>query len=374
MTRDEALELLPLLAGGELDEVTAAAAQRAAEEDPTLMAELESYRALDAALTTAYAPEASAPETVALAVAEPARPQRVVVRRRCPYCHDAIQAEALVVCAACATPHHAPCFEANEGCSLLGCGSQASIAASGPASVVCGGCARSTPQGAPFCAWCGAGLEVEAAPRHARPREEAPFEWRRYAAAAALLVASTFGVGGLFGAQQAALLDGAAESAREQRSEREREAAEQLVRETLTLQDAYRRERGVWARSFEELRGLRPRSGRREDDPVAMRWQRVEAALATLHRRFVVELRSAAEADGRGLPPGARAPVAAHSIAFRAKAPGDLSFVVDDGQRVHAVRGAFTVDPVSLEVHDAAGAVAKDTPLADWRSLWWNLR
>jgi hypothetical protein len=373
VTRDEALDLLPLLAGGELDEVTAAAAQRAAEEDPTLMAELESYRALDAALTTAYAPEPTA-----LAVAEPARPQllapSVVVRRRCPYCHDAIEAEALVVCAACATPHHAPCFEANEGCSLLGCGSHASIAASGPASVVCSGCSKHTPQGAPFCAWCGAEVEEQAArPRHARAREEAPVDWRRYAAAAALLLASTFGVGGMFGVQQAEVLERSLVTFQDMERQRSERAAERLIETLLALQEAHRARKGTYARSLDELRRLtRPWGAPRAPkvDPAVALVQRMESSWAETRRHHELSLLVATlPGDGTVNPQNYR-------VILRARSPEDSSFVSGGGRSIgeelQTLRGSFEVDPSTLEVRAPEGTVTRKVALAvpDWRTTW----
>ncbi len=370
MTRDEALDLLPLLAGGELDEVTAAAAQRAAEEDPTLMAELESYRALDAALITAYAPDGAAPPATAhaLALAEPQAPRLVVVRRRCPYCHDAIEAEALVVCAACATPHHAPCFEANEGCSLLGCGSGASIAASGPASVVCAGCARSTPQGAPFCAWCGADVAVDATPRHARPREEAPFDWRRYAAAAALLVASTFGVGGMFGVQQGQVLGASLMAYENSQTLNAERSGVQFIEAVLALQQVHLRERGEYARSPSELLELRPEHGpgARPDDEVTPFVRRLAMAWPEVRMHFKVELLRTPTLAGRG--PHHCVVLKAHE---RARSAVEGGYFADSAR--HAVfrsSGPFEIDPETFALKaDPASRITdvKDAYIIDWR-------
>jgi hypothetical protein len=42
---------------------------------------------------------------------------------RCPYCHDHLPQEALVVhCAGCDAPYHPSCFEEGDGCSIPGCG------------------------------------------------------------------------------------------------------------------------------------------------------------------------------------------------------------------------------------------------------------
>jgi hypothetical protein len=41
---------------------------------------------------------------------------------RCPFCHDALGAKAVVVrCDACAAPHHPTCFEEGGGCAIAGC-------------------------------------------------------------------------------------------------------------------------------------------------------------------------------------------------------------------------------------------------------------
>lgn len=41
---------------------------------------------------------------------------------RCPFCHDAIAPEAVVVnCASCDAPHHPTCFEEGHGCAIAGC-------------------------------------------------------------------------------------------------------------------------------------------------------------------------------------------------------------------------------------------------------------
>lgn len=41
---------------------------------------------------------------------------------RCPYCGDAIQPnETVRICSSCQTPHHRDCWDANKGCTTLGC-------------------------------------------------------------------------------------------------------------------------------------------------------------------------------------------------------------------------------------------------------------
>lgn len=201
MTRDEVLELLPLYAGGDLDDDAREAVRLALEADASLADEARAWEDLDGLLARGLAPdEARAPA--------PPSP-RITVRRRCPFCHDALQAGAIALCAACATPHHAACFAQHHGCSLLGCGGTRAVEVGGAESVVCAGCERHTPAGAPFCAWCGAPTRDDLRPRHEAPPAAAPPAWspRRYLAAAALLLASTFGMGGFFGLQQLKLLE-----------------------------------------------------------------------------------------------------------------------------------------------------------------------
>ena len=41
---------------------------------------------------------------------------------RCPFCHDDVPQDALAAkCGACATVHHATCFDEQKGCSIAGC-------------------------------------------------------------------------------------------------------------------------------------------------------------------------------------------------------------------------------------------------------------
>jgi hypothetical protein len=45
-----------------------------------------------------------------------------IVAASCPYCRAPIEAdEESVVCADCATPHHADCYAENGGCTVFGC-------------------------------------------------------------------------------------------------------------------------------------------------------------------------------------------------------------------------------------------------------------
>lgn len=64
------------------------------------------------------APEAAAP-TIKL---EPS----AAAGLRCPFCHDALAPEGVVVhCASCDAPHHPTCFEEGDGCSIAGCAQRA---------------------------------------------------------------------------------------------------------------------------------------------------------------------------------------------------------------------------------------------------------
>lgn len=240
MTRDEVLELLPLYAGGDLDDDAREAVRLALEADASLADEARAWEDLDGLLARGLAPdEARAPA--------PPSP-RITVRRRCPFCHDALQAGAIALCAACATPHHAACFAQHHGCSLLGCGGTRAVEVGGAESVVCAGCERHTPAGAPFCAWCGAPTRDDLRPRHEAPPAAAPPAWspRRYLAAAALLLASTFGMGGFFGLQQLKLIEALESTATqlqttgERLREREAEAdVVQLLEAVLVAQRLY---------------------------------------------------------------------------------------------------------------------------------------
>lgn len=247
MTREQALDLLPLLAGGDLQPEQATAVREWLEWDPALAAEAASFDRLEAKLQAALAPAApAAPASDEPPAPDPGeQPLRreaapvVTVRRRCPYCHDAVEAAALVVCGSCATPHHGQCFEQNGGCSLLGCGGTSSIAAGGPASVVCSACSRHTPADAPFCAWCGTAA-AKGTPLHVRPAAvAAPYDWRRYAAAAALLLASSLGVGGAFGWQQALVVDNGRIQLQLRDLELAELSAQKLVTELCQLQEAH---------------------------------------------------------------------------------------------------------------------------------------
>lgn len=289
MTREQALDLLPLLAGGDLEPEQTTAVREWLEWDPALAAEAATFDRLEAKLQAALAPgapgavaKAGAPATEAAPAPEAA--PVVTVRRRCPYCHDAVDAAALVVCGSCATPHHGQCFEQNGGCSLLGCGGTSSIAAAGPASTVCGGCSKHTPADAPFCAWCGTTVAKDGAPAplHARPAAAAaPYDWRRYAAAAALLLACSLGVGGAFGWQQALVVENGRVQLQATQLQVAELAAQRLVAELCLDQQAH-------ISTF--IRGRRLRPGRSDVLDVERYLTGVDELLATVEARRRREL------------------------------------------------------------------------------------
>ncbi|RMG10812.1 MAG: hypothetical protein D6731_16800 [Planctomycetota bacterium] len=291
MTRDEALELLPLFACDELAPGEREAVRTAIAGDAEAEELLRSFRRLDGWLAEAFpAPAAPAwladPNTAsaprAPAAAEPDAPgdprrsggfasefaadadpepstaepsaagaPAPLVRRRCPYCHDALGTACVVFCTGCATPHHADCFSENHGCALLGCGGTASVGTREAASRLCGSCQGHTPARAPFCAWCGAALgEGEGAePRHHRApaAERAPRgldlgTLRNYLAAAALLLACGLGVGALFGRRERPVLEAMRQQGWQLLRLRWEEQARQNLQEVLRAQRRYARE------------------------------------------------------------------------------------------------------------------------------------
>ncbi|MBX3468892.1 MAG: hypothetical protein KF878_18635 [Planctomycetes bacterium] len=282
MTRDEVLDLLPLYAGGDLDDGDREAVRAALEADPSLADEARAWADLDGLLARGLTPDEAPDEA-----SEPApAPPRITVRRRCPFCHDALQAGSIALCAACATPHHAACFAQHHGCSLLGCGGTRAVEVGGAESVVCAGCERHTPAGAPFCAWCGAPARDDLRPRHEAPPAAPPPAWspRRYLAAAALLLASTFGMGGFFGLQQLKLLEALEttgtrlQSVDERLRARDAEALMPQVLEAVHLaQDLLRKGRlgdggGELAPDLAALVKATERSGIRELAPLHQDW------------------------------------------------------------------------------------------------------
>lgn len=248
LTRDELRELLPLYAGSDLEPELRLRVEAALQADPALRAELAPWTALEGLLHQALvpAPGAEAP--------------RAAARVQCPVCKDALfragQAPEggvpAVVCARCATPHHAGCFAQHGQCAVLGCGSARALGEAGAIALrPCGHCARETAAEAPFCAWCGAPQEAPA-PAPAQTKEAPAPESallpapaarpRRLLAAAALLLLCGLSLGALLGVQQRALLEAVArESARVQLLESARELPG-LLRELQAAQRAYRDE------------------------------------------------------------------------------------------------------------------------------------
>jgi hypothetical protein len=157
LSLEAARELLPLHAGGDLAPHQRERVQEALEAHPQLEAELEPFQALETMVGTAFAEEASE-ERPALRV-----------KVQCPFCHDALASAPRVLCADCATPHHDACFAQNAGCSLLGCEGTRSVAAEQRPLRVCAECEQQTPADAPFCAYCGHAQALEdPAPRSSR--------------------------------------------------------------------------------------------------------------------------------------------------------------------------------------------------------------
>jgi hypothetical protein len=150
MTPEEALDLLPLLAAGELDAQESADVRAALDGRPDVADELARWVELDGLLERSLAPSKLASV-------------------RCPFCRDGIATAERILCADCLTPHHASCFAENEGCSLLGCHGTRAVA-SERASVLCGACRRDAPDGARWCPWCRAKIAPPRPPLHARAR------------------------------------------------------------------------------------------------------------------------------------------------------------------------------------------------------------
>ncbi|MEZ6188667.1 MAG: RING finger protein [Planctomycetota bacterium] len=78
-------------------------------------------------LAGAGSPQRDAP--IALAVPVPVPTPRMQIAPveaptlRCPFCHDGLEQDALVVhCASCDAPYHPTCFEEADGCAIPGCG------------------------------------------------------------------------------------------------------------------------------------------------------------------------------------------------------------------------------------------------------------
>ena len=291
LTRAEVEELLPLYAGDDLEPELRQRVEAALEADPALRAALAPWAALEGLLQGALTATPAAPATP-----EPAR--SAGARVHCPVCRDALfrAAEgapggglvAAVVCASCATPHHAGCFAAHGQCAVLGCGSTRALGEAGAIPLrPCAACARETAAEAPFCAWCGTPREAvvpatrpalagssKPADEPARPRVLRGGGGRSgLLAAAGLLLACGLSLGALLGLQQRTFLQALArESARVQVRQAELELPA-LLSELQAAQRAYRDEDldGDGARTFAPdvnalLAGLQ-RAGRGEVYP-----------------------------------------------------------------------------------------------------------
>lgn len=274
MNADQARELLPLYAGDDLAPDERAAVAAALADDAELAAEAAELERLDALLSEALAPavaeggaaEDELPAWLADAVQhEPAastgasgdeEPMTTDLRdppdvqeaagasatitRRCPYCHDGLASdEERVLCAECATPHHAACFSEHGGCALRGCESVRSIDASEAAArQVCGACQGLSPAEAPFCAWCGESLGA-GTPRPITRLDRvrgASLSLRQYAAAAGLVLAASLGIGGYLGMQQESLIESLTQQGLQARRDREIRWVEDALRALSRLQ------------------------------------------------------------------------------------------------------------------------------------------
>ena len=256
MTRDDVLDLLPLHAAGELDADQAAAVEAALADDPSLREELTIYRQLEGFLgedLTADHDDAlpawlgaaaqAAEEHDAAQAAEENDVNQTpleapsLVKRRCPYCHDNMTRD-VVVCSACATPHHGSCFADHQGCSMLGCDSTRAADMDSPdARRICPSCEGLSPAEAPFCAWCASPLGDERAPRRRGAVQRLPL--RQYLSAASVLLTAALTLGGYFGLQQENMAEQLLVMAQRQRHEQSRREIRQLLGEIHLAQQAY---------------------------------------------------------------------------------------------------------------------------------------
>jgi hypothetical protein len=262
MKRATAIDLLPLLAGDDLDPAQRAEVEAAIAGDAECMEELAEFEQLDGWLREAYSSGAKQPEWVAeldsnspsettpgvresdapLATADAQEQVPLLVRRQCPFCHDSLASEDVVFCTQCATPHHSPCFSEHHGCALLGCGGVESVATRSAASRLCAGCQGHTPANAPFCAWCGSTMKADGEPLHHRPKRRAAPALRglrQFLTAAAVLIFTGVGVGMLFGRRELPVLATMQSQVYELWRTNMEEQARTLLRETVIAQHQF---------------------------------------------------------------------------------------------------------------------------------------
>lgn len=74
----------------------------------------------------------------------------------CPFCKTTINADdEVMVCPACATPHHKGCWDENKGCTTFGCSEQHYVAQGTNPTDVCKKCGAALGDGQDFCPKCG---------------------------------------------------------------------------------------------------------------------------------------------------------------------------------------------------------------------------
>lgn len=74
----------------------------------------------------------------------------------CPFCKTEITADdEVMVCPACATPHHKGCWDENKGCTTFGCSEQHYVAQGTNPTDVCKKCGAALGDGQDFCPKCG---------------------------------------------------------------------------------------------------------------------------------------------------------------------------------------------------------------------------
>lgn len=86
------------------------------------------------------------------------------VGKTCPYCKTEIKTResgTVKICEFCNTPHHADCYEANEGCSTSGCSGQNHKTQKTADIAICKSCGAVFEEGDSFCTKCGSPIANE---------------------------------------------------------------------------------------------------------------------------------------------------------------------------------------------------------------------